>query len=207
MKVELYLLWDGTVERASRVLTGAPARIRPVELLIGGFSDIQRSVFAAEYAGDLENFVPVESERVSWYFARATAAAARGQTTRVAAWFDSARVALESQVRAAPEEYRGHCYLGYAYAGLGRAEDAIREGKRAVELLPVSQDAFSSPRAYVELARIYVMVGQCDSAVDELEYVLSIPSTLSVPGLRVDPTWRPLDSNSRFARLLQKTTL
>ena len=85
-----------------------------------------------------------------------------------------------------------HSLLGIAYAGLGRKEEAIREGKRAVELLPVSKDAIWGPGLIENLAFIYVLVGEQNAALDQIEYLLSIPSELSVPLLRIDPRWDPL---------------
>ncbi len=116
--------------------------------------------------------------------------------------FDSARVLLEKEARERPEDYRIRSALGLVYAGLGRKQDAIREGKRAVELYPVSKDAFVGPERVLALARIYVMVGEYEAALDQIEYLLSIPSTLSVPLLRLDPMWDPLRDHPRFRKLV-----
>jgi hypothetical protein len=86
-------------------------------------------------------------------------------------------------------------------ASLGCKEDAVREGKKAVELLPVSQDAWRGPYRVADLARIYMMVGEHDAAIDQLEYLLSIPGEISIPLLRLDPTWDPLRDNPRFQKM------
>jgi len=90
------------------------------------------------------------------------------------------------------------------YAGLGRKEEAIREGKLAVELYPTLKDAYIGPYFPEWLAQIYVMVGQYDAAMDQLEYLLSISCNVSVALLRIDPRWDPLRSHPRFQKILEK---
>jgi serine/threonine-protein kinase len=118
--------------------------------------------------------------------------------------FDSARILLEKEAKDRPDDPRIHRWLGIVYAGLGRKEEAIREGKLAVELYPLSKDAYWGTDFVLDLAQIYVRVGEYDAALDQIEYLLSIPSyTLSVPLLRVDPQWDPLRDHPRFKRLLE----
>lgn len=119
------------------------------------------------------------------------------------AYYESARNILESKIQERPEDARLHSSLGIAYAGLGRKQDAIREGKLAVELLPVARDAWKGLYRIEDLARIYVMVGEFDAAIDQLEYLLSIPGELSIPLLRLDPAWDPLRDHPRFKKLLE----
>ena len=119
--------------------------------------------------------------------------------------FNSARVLLEKEVKKRPDDRWAHSRLGVAYAGLGRKEEAIREGKLGVELYPISKDAFLGPGNVFSLAQIYVMVGEYEEAIDQIEYLLSIPTHwLSVPLLRLDPTWDPLREHPRFKQLLEK---
>jgi hypothetical protein len=85
-----------------------------------------------------------------------------------------------------------------------RKEEGIREGKLAVELYPVSEDAEEGPNFVLDLTQIYVMVGEYEEAVDQIEYLLSISSHLSVPLLRLDPRLDPLREHPRFKQLLEK---
>jgi tetratricopeptide (TPR) repeat protein len=94
--------------------------------------------------------------------------------------------------------------LGYVYACLGLKEEAIRAGERAVEILPVSKDAFDGADLAVTLAEIYAKVGEYEAAIDQLEWLLSIPSSISVPSIRLDPIWDPLRGIPRFQRMLEK---
>jgi serine/threonine-protein kinase len=117
--------------------------------------------------------------------------------------YDTARALLETKLQDQPQDARLHSSLGIAYAGLGRVEEAIRAGKMGVELLPVSKEAWSGAWRVEDLARIYVMVGEYDAAIDQLEFLLSRPGELSVGLLRLDPTWEPLREHPRFQRLLE----
>jgi TolB-like protein/tetratricopeptide (TPR) repeat protein len=120
------------------------------------------------------------------------------------ACFDSARVILEKELTTRPDDHRVHSALGLVCAALGRKDDAIREGKLGVELFPVSRDALIGPERVSDLALIYVAVGEYDAAVDRIEYLLSIPSSLSVPRLRLDPRYDPLRELPRFQKLLEQ---
>ncbi|UCC98765.1 MAG: hypothetical protein JSW66_02500, partial [Phycisphaerales bacterium] len=129
-----------------------------------------------------------------------------GNQKRERAYYESARDILTSKIREQPKDPRFRSSLGIAYAGLGRKEDAIREGKLAVELLPLSKEAYGGTFRVESLARIYVMVGDFDAAIDQLELLLSIPARMSIPLLRLDPAWDPLRDHPRFQRLLESNT-
>lgn len=120
------------------------------------------------------------------------------------AYYDSARVIIESELEKLPVDARLHSALGLAFAGLGKKEDAIKEGKLAVELLPVTKEAWRGFQRELDLAKIYTMVGEYDLAIDKLEYLLSIPGELSVPYIKLDPVWRPLLNIPRFQKLSEQ---
>ncbi len=126
--------------------------------------------------------------------------------TRVYA--DSARARLERTGRDRPGDPRRHAALGLAYALLQRKDDAIRECRRAVELLPVSKDALAGPEYVFYLAEIYAVVGEYKEAINRLDYLLSIPSAaVSVATLRIDPWWDPLREHPRFKALVEQAGL
>ena len=87
----------------------------------------------------------------------------------------------------------------------GHGPDAVREGRRAVELLPISRDASTGTYIQHQLARIYLLVGEPEQALDELEPLLRIPYYLSPGWLRIDPTFDPLRNNPRFKKLVEAT--
>jgi serine/threonine protein kinase/tetratricopeptide (TPR) repeat protein len=123
---------------------------------------------------------------------------------------ESARIELERAVRDHPGDPRFHASLGLAYAYLGQKSEAIQEGNRAAELNPVSKDAALGPPYVLNLARIYVVIGENEEAINQLEYLLSIPSSefiwqfVSISLLCLDPQWDPLRENSRFQSLLER---
>jgi TolB-like protein/Tfp pilus assembly protein PilF/predicted Ser/Thr protein kinase len=119
------------------------------------------------------------------------------------AYYDSARIRMEELVKKQPEDSRFHSALGIAYAGLGRRQDAIREGKAAVEQLPISREAYRGAYRTLNLARIYAMVGDQDAAVQQLAVLLSVPSMTSKAFFRADPTWIPLRNNPKFQKLVE----
>jgi TolB-like protein/Tfp pilus assembly protein PilF len=118
--------------------------------------------------------------------------------------FDQARDFVEKQIAQAPSDAGRHAQLGMIYAGLHRKEDAIREGKRAMELLPESKDAFDGPMMTLALAQIYTWTDEPEQALPLIEHSLNTPNGVTVPLLKLDAVWDPLRSNPRFQALLEK---
>lgn len=119
-------------------------------------------------------------------------------------FYEEARVYLEKKMEIQPDDPDIRSSLGIVYAYLGRKEEAIREVRLASALLPVSKDAFEGPVYIERLAYVYILVGEYDLAGEKLDYVLSIPSDLSVPLLKLDPKWDPLRKHPKFQQLLKK---
>ncbi len=111
-----------------------------------------------------------------------------------------------------PNDSQRHGLIGLLYAYLHRNEDAIREGRRAVELEPESQDAFHGAMAAANLAMVYALIGEQDPAITLIERLLSIPglaasgladpSNMTLAELRLRWEWDPLRSNPRFQKIL-----
>jgi tetratricopeptide (TPR) repeat protein len=118
--------------------------------------------------------------------------------------YRAARAFIEQKLREDPEDSRYYSALGLALAGLGLKEEAIRAGRRATELLPVSKEAVRGPYRVEDLAHIYAMVGEADLAIDQLDYLMSIPADFGYGALKLDPAWDPLRSHPRFQRLLER---
>jgi hypothetical protein len=87
---------------------------------------------------------------------------------------------------------------------LGQKKEAIEAGEKAVELLPISKEAMGGTVRMEGLARIYVMVGEYEKALEKLDFLLSIPGRLSTNLLKLDPVWKPLWDHPEFIRLLEK---
>jgi len=134
----------------------------------------------------------------------ATAYEALGQTEPASAAYEKARAVLETEAAEYPEDPRYHSSLGIVYAALGRSEDALREGNRAVELLPLSKDAMYGLSYLLDLAHIYTLLGDSDNALATIEELLAVPSNLSPPLLEVDPRWSKLRDHPGVQKLLKK---
>jgi serine/threonine protein kinase/Flp pilus assembly protein TadD len=118
--------------------------------------------------------------------------------------FEKAKLILEEKVKEQSDFAPIYSSLGKAYAGLGRKEDAIRAGKKAMELVPLSVDKFQAPSFIMEMAAIYTMIGEYDLAFDEIEKVLSVPSFFSVKMLSIDPSWDRLRAQPRYKQIVEK---
>jgi len=109
--------------------------------------------------------------------------------------------AIAEQLSHSPGDAQLHVLRGLSLAYAGRRDDAIREGERAVAMLPVSREAYLGPYIQHQLARIYIILGEKDKALDELEPLLKIPYFLSPGWLRIDPNFAPLKGHPRFEKL------
>jgi DNA-binding SARP family transcriptional activator/TolB-like protein len=143
-----------------------------------------------------------DDDRGVWGIVRAQLYHFRGDFARAAVYADSARIALEEQSRAAPEDAQRHALVGLALAYLGRKAEAVREGRRGVELLPLARDGFNGPYVQLQLVRIYLLTGEPDQALDQLEPLLRVPFYVSPGWLRLDPAFASLRTHPRFARLV-----
>ncbi len=98
-----------------------------------------------------------------------------------------------------------HVAAAFAAAGLGAKDDAIREGRRAAELMPPERDALSGASVQVYLAQIYIRIGEYDSAFETLRSVIPKFSGQSISAalLELDPIWDPIRKDPRFAQLVE----
>jgi hypothetical protein len=92
--------------------------------------------------------------------------------------------------------------LGLIDAALGRKEEALREGRRAVELLPVEKDAINGPLMITYLAMIAAWAGDRDLAFGQLRIAIRPPSTVSYGQLKLLPFWDPLRGDPRFEKIV-----
>jgi TolB-like protein/Flp pilus assembly protein TadD/class 3 adenylate cyclase len=116
--------------------------------------------------------------------------------------FEEAKWIVQHASTEQPDDAAPHVLLGEIYANLGQKDEALREGKRAVELLPESRDAVEGPLMTLGLARIYTILGDADAAIPLLEHSLSSPAGVHVPILKLDPVWDPLRGDARFEKLV-----
>jgi TolB-like protein/tRNA A-37 threonylcarbamoyl transferase component Bud32/Flp pilus assembly protein TadD len=143
-----------------------------------------------------------DGDGASWGLALAGAWQVARDLPRARAYADSARIALEQQLKATPEDPQRLVLLGVALAYLGRHDEAIRSGERGLALNPPAQNGVSGPYNQHQVARIYILLNEPDKALDRLEPLLKLPYYLSPGWLRLDPAFDPLRGNPRFERLV-----
>ena len=202
----LVTLARGDLDSARAVIRAAVRQIDPGTLLpfFASYQDLywvlddeqQRQVLASPPSA-------FDDDRGNWGIVRAELYRLRGDRAGAAVYADSARLAFEEQSRAAPDDGQRRVLLGLALAYLGRKKDAVREGKRGVELMPISRDGYFGPYVQLQLARIYLLVGEPEQALDQLEPLLRLPFYISPGWLRIDPTFDPLRNNARFRKLVE----
>jgi TolB-like protein/tRNA A-37 threonylcarbamoyl transferase component Bud32 len=165
----------------------------------------ERDVAAAERAlvdmpadGGYEENIPFPN---SW--CEGLVARLRGNEPAARAAFIKARNELEQTVRNQPDYAQGLCVLGLIDAALGNKKDAIREGERAVELMPVSESAIEGPILVQYLAVIYAWTGDTDHAIERLAEAAKLPgSHVTYGSLRLHPLWDPLRGDPRFEAII-----
>jgi len=118
--------------------------------------------------------------------------------------FEAARLPLERSVQANPRDPDQRMSLAEAYARLDRKEDALREARRAAEIIPESKDAYFGVGLLTHLAEIYVMVGEFDLALPIIQHSLVSPAGPCASDLRFDPVWEPIRVDPRILELLEQ---
>ena len=130
------------------------------------------------------------------------AARMRGDQPAARAAFINARKELEKMLHDQADYAEAICALGVIDAALGNKEDAIREGQRAVDLMPVSKNAIEGLLLIKYLALIYAWTGEKDRALKQLDKAAKLPSYLSYGQLRLHPIWDPLRGDPRFDKIV-----
>src|SRR5713101_1281201 len=122
--------------------------------------------------------------------------------TKARAAFAAARTKQEKLVQEQPNYGPVLCVLGLIDARLGRKEEALREGRRAVELLPVTKDSINGAHMIEYYAMIAAWLGEKDLACEQLAKVVQMPGTLSYGQLKLLPYWDPLRGYPRFEKIV-----
>ncbi len=191
-------LQEGDLPGARAVLEAAPKEVERTALVAylatyGNLhwllDDAQRDLLLRLTPGAFDG------DRGVWASVLAQVAALRGDKAKAREYAEEARQALASQVAAVPQDGQRRVFLGLALAHLGRKADAIREGERGVALSP------NSKYLQHQLARIHILVGNHERALDLLEPLLKVPYSLTPGWLRIDPNFDPLRGNPRFDAL------
>jgi TolB-like protein/Tfp pilus assembly protein PilF len=214
--VRAYLdFWSqGSTAALKEVLEQIPPGVDPSGLVTRARWDmamIQRDYAAADQAltsCPLDQFQS-GGQPTPKSFYRGCVALVRGDEAAARTNFEATLTIFEAAVQQAPANALRHANLGLVYSFMGRREEAIREGHRAVELMPDSKDAVFGPWMIGYLAMIYARVGEADSALPLLEHLLASPGPvdntnccITQNDLRHRWQWDPLRNNPRFQKLL-----
>ena len=205
-KANLAVAWKGDLSVMEKELTQMPAGVDPDGLVT--FSRVQLLLLQRKFP-DAIALVKQSPQDVFHYdkpreFFEGAIYTFLNDKEKAVSAFKRARPIAEKALRESPSDASRHIILGMILAGLGEKELAIAEGKRAVELLPESEDALDGPKTTVALAQIYTWTGETDQALQILERSLSTPNGVTIPFLRLDPMWDPLRSDPRFQALIDR---
>jgi serine/threonine-protein kinase len=206
-KTLCYWSWNGDLEKARAVLEEMPA----IQSSISTWMFYYQALFEKNYQealnevsslpfnvlADQHGYAPKSLlEGLAFYL--------MGDSLQAHTSLDSARIFLEQAAVDMPDNPGVYRSLGLAYAALGRKDDAIREGKKAVDLCPVSKDVMRGPDNIRDLVVIYFMVGEYDNGFDQLDYLLSIPNWYSIQFFKMDAYNFHLSDHPRFIELVKK---
>jgi TolB-like protein/Tfp pilus assembly protein PilF len=206
---------NGNPTAGRKLLQNIPAGIDPDGIVTESRWDLamlERDYASAEKIlsdSPLAGF-PRAGEGAKAFFQGRTALA-RGDVESAQRYFATAASSFERQVRDDPYDASRHARLGLLYAYMHKVDDAIREGRLAVDFEPESRDAILSAGASANLALVYALLGKPDQAIPLIERLLSIPGPLDWPDfpqsitladLRLRWEWDSLRSNPRFQKIL-----
>jgi TolB-like protein/Tfp pilus assembly protein PilF len=135
-------------------------------------------------------------------FCEGMAARARGDEATAHAAFLAAHAELERTVSEQPGYGPALCVLGLIDAALGRKDEALREGRRAIELLPITKDSIDGAELMKYVGVIYAWCGEKDLAIKQVAATLKIPNTLSYGNLKLHPYWDSLRGDPRFEKII-----
>jgi serine/threonine-protein kinase len=193
---------DGDVTETRRILEEGASRLRPDEWrsLAGSWlHGLFRILYTVDEAREMMKPGVYGLDSASYHIAKAENLERSGMPVAARAQYDSALVHLEGRPS---NNGLTDGMLGIAYAGQGRDEEAVEVARRAAEL--ASQDAFDGVDWIGNLARVYMMIGDQDAAIAQLDLALTIPSRLSSTWLELDPVWDPLREHPRFQELVNR---
>jgi serine/threonine-protein kinase len=148
------------------------------------------------------NSTTLDNISLSPAFARGLVARAQGDSVAADAAFSEARTRQEKLVHEQPEYGPALCVLGLIDAALGHKEDALREGRRAIELLPITKDSINGALMVEFFAINCAWAGEKDLALEQLGIATQNPSYINYGELKLHPYWNPLRGDPRFEKII-----
>jgi len=198
-------LQDGDLAGARAVLNSVPPDVDPTALVpfMAFYWDLGW-VLDDDKQDLLLRLTPsaFDDDQGAWAICLAQAYALRHDEANVRRYAEIAHTAFAEQLAAVPEDAQRHALVGLSLAYLGRRAEAIRSAERAVELMPVSRDAWTGAYLRHQLVLVHILTGEHDEAIDGLEALLKVPYYLTPEWIAIDPNFAPLEGNPRFEQLL-----
>jgi TolB-like protein/AraC-like DNA-binding protein/Tfp pilus assembly protein PilF len=211
LKIDLYLNKDGNTVNAKRALEEAsltinlsqhPELIEKV-IVLHLFDENYKD--AIEYL-NISSFEAIEPQ--FYYYPKELLYAwtydSMDDYEKASVYYNLSRKHLEEKIQEDPEDSRYYSSMGICYAGLNQKEKAIEMGKKGAEMLPIEIEAWRGYHRLMELAQIYVMTGEYDMALEQLDFLLSVPGELSAKRLQIDFRWKPLWKLPDLKELIDK---
>jgi serine/threonine protein kinase/tetratricopeptide (TPR) repeat protein len=189
----------GDLDGARSVLEKAPVRTvwgtnRLIQLAIFARDLDRASAFLATLPAEKKYSMPWEG----------AIAKMRGEKEKAREYYAGVIVHHENTLRERPDDLDAISGLSTAYAAIGRKEDALREARRAVELVPLSHNAVDAPGQVVVLAEIYAQLGEADAALEQLATVVQLPAGPDYGGLKFNPVWDDIRMRPDFQELMAR---
>jgi len=211
--VEFY--WKGSTAPIKAALQSLPRNLDPDGVVTFARWDVSlmdRDVNAAEkalVACQLDTITSQTGVPLPKSYLQAFIDLVRGDAAKAQTEFEAARPAVEKLVTDSPRNATRHAQLGLLFAFLGRKEDALREGQRAMELKPITHDVIEGAVAEDFYALICARLGLTDEAISRIERLLPTPfavdyadESVTLSDLRQRWEWDPLRNDPRFQKIL-----
>ena len=176
----------------------------PVRTEAGTDRLIQLAIFARDFdraSALLVTLPPNKEYSMPW---EGILARMRGDQEKVREYYTSAIDRHQNALAQRADDIDALTGLSFAYAAVGRKQEAIHEARRAVELVPLSRNAIEAPRQILVLAEVYAQLGERDAALEQLASIVQLPGGPDYGGLKFDPVWDDLRTDSRFQEILAR---
>lgn len=205
------LLWKGDIASAKRMFADAKLLGKNVDMkYLLEFIEFSLEFYDRNFTAALTVLDKMPEEEINnsqFNFATVTllrgeVLRAQGNSAEARKYYEKAVKDLQERLRLSPLDERMYSALGIALAGVGSKDEAVRAGKKGMELLPYEKEAWRGSFRMMDMAQIYTMVGEQDNALNLIEKLLSLPCEFTLNNLKHDPAWAPLKNNKRFQKLI-----